>query len=668
MSDVAYYRDARKGPPATVVIRKIQIATDKPAFPRSQICNPRSAFTLVELLVVIAIIGILIALLLPAVQAAREAARRIQCTNNLKQMGLAMHNYLTAQPEYFPPGATGHYKHGLFTYLLPYMEQQPVFDTTDRSLGHDTHFDPHRYTEIQTYVCRVLDPATTNYHNDQPYEMASRVSYVTCDVTEYLEPGRNALGIQLGNGWYSGVTPPEGRQPYGDRPILLLQLNIALADGQRISVVTDPTWKTSGGPVLDNDICRGESYDARLEMPGWASAGYDDSAWQAVMLPEPPSGVLVSQIIPAAEVVKTLKPVKILKPAEGVYVYDFGQNMSGWARLRVRGPRCTKITLRHAPRVYEDGRLDTRPHRGATQTDTYILGGQGLEQWEPRFTLHGFRYVEMTGFPGEPSAENLEARFVRSDLDLAGDFACSNRLINQIHHNALWTFLCSLQGIPQDAAERNERVAWLGDTGFVWEDYIYNIDMAAFTAKWLWDVRDTQRPTGELAVTAPKWRRSGRKGPRYSPYPCWISTYPLLTWYAYEYYEDTRVLKQHYDGLKKMVAYKARHAPGHIFTHGLGDHMEPQAGGVSSFRPKQTSPLLTSTAYYYYDVWLLARMAKVLGLHDDARHYFKLAEEIKEAFNEEFFDESAGHYGTGTQTANALPLSFGMIPESRIRE
>jgi len=511
----------------------------------------------------------------------------------------------------------------------------------------------------------VLDPAVTNYHNDQPYEMPSRVPYVAYDVTEYLRPGRNALGVQLGNGWYSGVTPPLGRQPYGDRPILLLQLNVNLAGGRRISVVTDRTWKTSRGPTLDNDICRGEFYDARLEKPGWASARYDDSTWREVILPEPPSGVLVSQIMPPVKVVETFKPVKILKPADGVYVYDFGQNMSGWTRLRVRGPRGTEVTLRHAPCVYEDGRLDTRAHGETTQTDTYILKGQGLEEWEPRFTLHGFRYVEMTGFPGEPSAENLEARFVRSALDLAGDFACSNRLINQIHHNVLWTFLSSLQGIPQDAAERAERVGWLGDTGFVWEDYIYNIDMAAFTTKWLCDIRDTQRPTGELAVTAPKWWRSGQEGPRYSPYPCWISTYPLLAWYMYEYYGDTRVLEQHYDGLKKMVAYKARHAPGHIFTHGLGDHMEPQADGSSSFRPKHTSSLLTSTAYYYYDVWLLSRTARVLGHSDDARHYARLAEEIKEAFNEKFFDESAGHYGTGTQTDNSLPLYFGMVPAAR---
>jgi len=511
----------------------------------------------------------------------------------------------------------------------------------------------------------VLDPVTSTYHNDQPYEMSSRVSYVTYDVTEYLKPGSNVLGVHLGNGWYSAVSPAEGRQPFGDRPKLLLQMNVDLADGRRMSVVSDRSWKTSGGPVLDNDIVRGESYDARLETPGWSSTGYDDSAWQPVIVPEPPSGVLVSQIIPAAKVIETFKPVKILKRAEGVYVYDFGQNMSGWTKLRVRGPRGTKIQLRYSPRVHDDGQLDTRPNRRGSQTDTYILAGQGLQEWEPRFALHGFRYVEVTGFPGEPAAENLEAKFIRSDLDLAGDFECSNRLINQIHHNALWTFLSSLQGIPQDAAEREERVAWLGDTGFVWEDYIYNIDMAAFTAKWLWDIRDTQRPTGELAVTAPKWRRSGQEGPRYSPFPCWISTYPLLMWFAYDYYGDTRVLSDHYDSLKKMVAYKALHAPGHIFTHGLGDHMEPQAGGVSSFRPKQTSSLLTSTAYYYYDVWLLARMAKILGHDDDARRYFELANEIKAAFNEEFLDESAGYYGTGTQTANALALFFGMVPESR---
>jgi alpha-L-rhamnosidase len=402
-----------------------------------------------------------------------------------------------------------------------------------------------------------------------------------------------------------------------------------------------------------------------LETPGWSTVEFDESAWQPVISAEPPSGVLFSQILPAAKVVRTFEPVKILNPADGTYVFDFGQNMSGWTKLRVKGPRGTKVQLRYSPRVDQDGRLETRPNRRASQTDTYILAGKGVEQWRPRFSLHGFRFVEVTGFPGEPSKESLEAEFVRNDLDLAGDFACSNRLINQIHHNALWTFLCSLQGIPQDAAEREERVAWLGDTGFVWEDYIYNIDMAAFTAKWLRDIRDTQRTTGELSVTAPKWWRTGRTGQAYSPFPCWISTYPLLSWYAYYYYGDTRVLEEHYESLQKMVAYKAQHAPGHIFTHGLGDHMEPQEGGVSRFRPTQTSPLLTSTAYYYYDVWLLACMAKILGHDEDARHYFELADEIKAAFNEEFFDKSAGYYGTGTQTANALALFYGMVPESR---
>ncbi len=512
---------------------------------------------------------------------------------------------------------------------------------------------------------RVLDPVTSAYYNDQPYELSTRVYYTAYDVTEYLRPGRNAVGVWLGNGWYSAVSPPEGRKPYGTRPQVLLQMNVELADGRQMSVASYQDWKTSGGPVLENDICRGEVYDARLETPGWTQAEFDDSAWHEVRVTHPPSNRLVAQNIPAAKVLKTFKPVKIHEPDPGVYVFDFGQNMSGWTKLRVQGSRGTEVRLRYSPCIDDDGRLDTRPNRGASQTDTYILKGGGPEQWEPRFTLHGFRYVEVTGLPKKPTAESLEARFVRNDIELAGEFACSNPLLNQIHHNALWTFLCSLQGIPQDAAERDERVAWLGDTGFVWEDYIYNIDMAAFTAKWLWDIRDTQRTTGELAVTAPKWRRSGQVGRRYSPYPCWISTYPLLTWFAYEYYGDTRVLADHYDGLKKMLAYKAQHAPGHIFTHGLGDHMEPQAGGVSRFAPTQTSPLLTSTAYYYYDVLLTARIAEILGHKQDARHYFKLADEIKAAFNEEFFDASAGYYGTGTQTANALALSFDMVPESR---
>ncbi|MCX6865573.1 MAG: family 78 glycoside hydrolase catalytic domain, partial [Verrucomicrobia bacterium] len=241
----------------------------------------------------------------------------------------------------------------------------------------------------------VLDPATTYYHNDQPFELGSRILYVTHDVTDFLRKGKNTIGVMLGNGWYSNdeavlgkdVT---GRQSFGTRPILRLQMNVEYTDGRVESIVTDDKWKVSDGPITANEICLGEAYDARLAKTGWDSPGHDDSKWDNAVGVKIPGGRMVAQIMPPVKVMRTMKPVKITRPAEGVYIYDFGQHFSGWTRLRVEGPRGTKVTIRHAGILHDDGRLDIRNLRQAGQTDTYILKGEGIEDWEPRFTLHGF--------------------------------------------------------------------------------------------------------------------------------------------------------------------------------------------------------------------------------------------------------------------------------------
>jgi len=371
-------------------------------------------------------------------------------------------------------------------------------------------------------------------------------------------------------------------------------------------------------------------------------------------------------MMPAIKVMKTIKPVRILNPEENVYVFDLGQNFSGWSRIRVSGPRGTKVTLRHAARVYDDGRLDARsnsyPVHVARQTDTYILKGEGREVWEPRFTLHGFRYVEVTGFPGTPTLENLEGRVVHSAVETSGSFTCSNPLINQIHHNIRWTFMSSMQGFPQDAADRSERVGWLGDP--IPEDYIYNFDTAAFWAKWADDLKDSQKPDGDVPIICPlHWRRTYAGA--YSLMPVWKSTYPLVVWYVYWYYEDERILAEHYDGLKRLVDFLGANSHNCILSEGLGDHMEPQPDGSCSSSPMHTPPALTSTAYYYYDAWIVAQAAEILGRPEDARCYSDLAENIKNAFNKEFLDESTNQYATGSQTSNALPLYLGMVPKER---
>lgn len=506
----------------------------------------------------------------------------------------------------------------------------------------------------------VLDPGTTFYNNDTEFDLHARVLYVTHDVTEYLKIGQNAVGVMLANGWYSsddGNSP--GREPYADRPKLILQMNIEFADGESVNIVTDGTWKASSGPITANDISNGEDYDARLEKAGWKSQDYDDSGWDKADIADPPGGDLTSQMLEPSRVMEIIKPVSILEPAENIYIYDFGQNFSGWARLRVSGPRGAKATLRHAGRLYDDHRLDARNNGGANQTDTYILKGEGVEVWEPRFTLHGFRYVEMTGFPGTPTLENLEGCFVRSAVKNIGSFRCSNPLINQIHHNVRWTFMSSFQSIPQDAAERSERVGWLGDTGFVAEDYMYNFHDASFWSKWLDDISDSQKPDGDVPVVSPlHWRSI------YEKWPAWKSSYPLFVWYIYQYYDDKRVLERHYDGMKKLVDFLGTFAENYIISNGLGDHMEPQTK-ISSFRPRHTPASLTSTAYYYYDAWIQSQAAEILGKSDDAKRYSDLADKIKDAFNREFLDENTNQYATGSQTSNALPLYMGMVPEDK---
>ncbi|MBI4165416.1 MAG: family 78 glycoside hydrolase catalytic domain, partial [Acidobacteria bacterium] len=499
----------------------------------------------------------------------------------------------------------------------------------------------------------------------------SRVLYATYDVTAYLQSGANALGVMLGNGWYSAEPDAGWHIPYGDRPRLILQMNVELADGKSLSVISDSNWKTSPGPITYNDFCHGETYDARLEQPGWDKPGFNDSSWENASPAEPPSGVLTAELLPPGRVMQTIQPVKMLTPKEpefyqDTYVYDFGQHFSGWARITVSGPRGSKVVLRYGSRIYpEDDTLDTRsnmpPGGEARQTDTYILKGEGTEVWEPRFTLHGFRYVEVRGFTAAPSVQSIEGRFVRSAVEADGSFASSNELLNQIHHNVQWTLMTSFQGMLQDAADRAERVSFLGDPGFVAEDYIHNYDVVALWEKWLNDIQDTQKEDGSVLIVTPPPSRGG-----YGLMPCWQSTYPLFVWYLYQYYGDKRVLEDHYAGLKKLVDFHSAAASGHIISVGLGDHMEPQENGFSHFSARHTPAGLTSTAYYYCEVWILSQIAEVLGNSEDAQRYSALAQEIKEAFNRRFFDSASNQYATGSQTSNALALYLGMVPQEKV--
>ena len=551
------------------------------------------------------------------------------------------------------------------------------------------------YVNGQRVGDRVLDPATTYYHNDQPVELGSRVLYATHDVTRHLRTGPNAVGVMLGNGWYSAeddVPPsPSHRQPYGDRPVARLQLDAELADGRAVRLVSDTTWRASAGPVTYNDYSHGETYDARLEQPGWCEPGFDDRHWERAEAAEAPSGRLRAQPLPPIRVVRTMPPERSFAAGdgEGATVYDFGQNMSGWTRLTVSGPAGARVTIRHGHGVHPDGSLDNRSNmysyaddvefhleaaaRGepgfedhgehydhrARQTDTYVLAGRGSETWEPRFTLHGFRYAEVSCDPGEVAVESIEARHARTGVAETGGFECSDELLDRIHRNVTWTFASSLQGYPQDAADRSERVGWLGDP--VAGDFSFTFDTLLFWSKWLDDLADSQLPSGDLPVISPlHWRTTYDC---YLWYPVWKSSYPIVAWDMYLESGDPRILARHYDRIEALVRFLGARADGHLIDEGLGDHMEPQPDGTSAFAPVRTPAGLTSTAFYCRDAQILAWAAAVLGDRRRAAEYSRLGTDIRTAFNQRYFDRETANYATGSQGANAIPLALGLVPD-----
>jgi len=485
----------------------------------------------------------------------------------------------------------------------------------------------------------VLEPGWTDYKK--------RILYSTYDVTKYLKKDGNVIGIMLGNGRYVktyGYGPPRA----------ILQLNIEFTDGTTENVVTDETWKTAQGPIVVNDIYNGETYDARLEKPNWDTPLYDDSGWDVVRIADEPGGKLVSQAsFPAVKVNKIIQPVEITNPQPEVYVYDFGQNFTGWVRLRLSGTKGTKVNLRYAELLDENGMLNVVPNRGAKATDTYILKGEEEEVYEPRFTYHGFRYVEVTGFPGTPTLENMEGRVVHSAVEPTGGFICSNSLINSIHKNVLWGQLSNLMSIPTDCPQRDERMGWMGDAQLTAEEAIYNFNMAGFYTKWLEDIRDSQAEDGSVPdVVPPYWNF-------YPADPAWGTACVVIPWYLYQYYGDGRILEENYSTIKKWVDFLDSKATDYILSYSkYGDWCPP-----AHIKPVDTPGELTSSWYYYHDTLILSKIAHILGESKDAKKYAELAGKIKEAFNKKFLKDD--HYATGSQTCNVLPLFLDMVPEDK---
>ena len=399
---------------------------------------------------------------------------------------------------------------------------------------------------------KVLDPACTLY--------PQRVLYSTYDVTSALRSGANAIGVMLGGGWAT-LSLPHGFKGYYPAPALLFQLEIDLEGGQHLSVASDGSWRVTQGPILRDSVYNGEVYDARRETAGWDMPGYDDAGWGAAKIVAGTGGAISAEMMPPIRVVGQRIPLSVTNPRPGVYVYDIGQNLTGWVKLRVQGPAGTRVQMRFAELIYKDGMINRDNIRGAKSRDIYILRGGGSETYQPRFTYHGFRYVELTGFPGTPSLDSVRAEVVHTAVDDIGGFSASNTILNQIQRLIYWSQLTNLFSIPTDCDQRDERQGWMGDAQVTGEEAIMNFDMAAFYTNFIRDIHDEQGPDGTVTDTVPH-----RYGSRPAD-PAWGTAYPQLCWYMWKYYGDRRVLEENYDGLKKYVGFLRSRAPGNILSY-----------------------------------------------------------------------------------------------------
>ena len=501
----------------------------------------------------------------------------------------------------------------------------------------------------------VLSPAFAQYDK--------RDFYVTYDVKKNLQHGANALGVILGNGRFFADRSKvyAGTVNFGF-PKLLLNLHIEYADGSTKEIVSDESWKLStDGPIRANNDYDGEEYDARKEFSGWSKAGFDDSKWSAVQIVSAPGGIISAQMQEPIRVTGTLKPISVKEIKPGVFIYDLGQNMVGWCRLHVSGAAGTQITLRHAETLKPDGSLYTANLRGAEQTDIYTLKGGGVEVWEPRFVTHGFRYVEVTGFPGQPDLNSIEGRVVNDDLATAGNFLCSNDLINRIYTNIVWGTRGNYRSIPTDCPQRDERQGWLGDRSeeCKGESYLFNI--ASLYAKWRQDMEDAQRPNGVIPDVAPAY------WPFYSDNVTWPSSAIIIPSALERQFGDRATVGKNYAGAKLWMEHMLTLATDNIISKdSYGDWCVPpeEAHLIHSKDPaRQTDKALLATSYYYYDLCLMEKYAKQLGKTEDAARWGNLAEDFKTAFNNKFLNRELGQYSNGTQTSCVLPLAFGLVPD-----
>ncbi|GAA4673435.1 alpha-L-rhamnosidase [Phytohabitans rumicis] len=525
----------------------------------------------------------------------------------------------------------------------------------------------HGLYEIEINGRRVGDDAMSPGWTAYP----QRLRYYTYDVTGHLRAGANAIGSWLGDGWYRGRLGWRGgfRNLFGADLSLLAQLEITYADGRRQVVATDPRWRAAPGPIVRSGNYDGEVYDARDELTGWSAPGYDDEGWTPVRVGQRDPATLVAPMGPPVRATDEIRPVAVLRTPGGRRVLDFGQNLVGRPRIRVRGARGDTVTLRTAE-VMQDGEVYRRPLRDAESTDVYVLAGAGVEEWEPRFTFHGFRYVDVDGWPGDldaaVAAGDVVARVYHTDMTRTGWFECSEPLLNRLHDNVVWSMRGNFLDIPTDCPQRDERVGWTGDIQVFGPTAAYLYDCAGMLASWLVDVAAEQLPDGTVPWYVPVIPAHHMWTP-IRPGAGWGDVAVLLPWTLYERYGDVAMLARQYPSAKAWVDLVDRLAgPDHLWDEGfqLGDWLDPSAPADDP-AAAATDRYLVATAHFAWSARRLADMAGVLGEAADAERYARLAGAVRRAFQRRYV-VGPGRLTSDTQTAYALAVAFDLVPAGEI--
>ncbi|MHA7831767.1 MAG: family 78 glycoside hydrolase catalytic domain [Flagellimonas sp.] len=524
----------------------------------------------------------------------------------------------------------------------------------------------------------LLSPGWSDYNK--------RIYYKTYDVSNDINQGPNALGAILGDGWYAGyvgpkvLSKPRNRELYGLHPALFCQLEIEYEDGQKQTIVSDESWKASQGPLVYADLLMGTGYNANLELTGWNTTGYNEKGWDNVFLHQGTEGTLQSYPGNSIQVYDELEPIEINEPKEGVYVFNLGQNFAGHARLKIKGDKNDTIVLRYGERLHPDGSLMTENLRFARATDTYIVKGEGTEKWEPKFTYHGFQYVEVTGLKNTPDKNTITGIAFGSSIPMVSSFTSSDETLNRMFENVIWTQRSNFMEVPTDSPQRDERLGWLGDVQIFSKSALYNATLGAFNAKWFADVRDAQYDFGPYSTFAPM------------PYPelvwyspGWMEAGVMVPYNTYKFYNDTKIIQDHYESMTRFMDYHIEKSKENKFyPENSWTEVSPKGGFGDwlSMTDKNLAHDIMASMYYQYALKIMAEMSDAIGKQDKATYYQTTYEVSVDAFVDHYMDENGKFiinetkYGDGTgyfegekgftghtQSAYATAIYFDILPE-----